>query len=51
MGAGWRGKSHWFINPEGTGDSAWTNALAAARPVYNDDFTQMTVKLREGIPT
>lgn len=39
----------WFINPEGSGDSAWTNALAADRPVYNDDFTQMTVKLREGI--
>ncbi len=39
----------WWINPEGTGDSAWTNALAADRPVYNDDFTQMTVTLREGI--
>ena len=39
----------WFINPEGTGDAAWTNALAADRPVYNDDFTQMTVKLKEGI--
>src|SRR5690606_3249477 len=39
----------WFINPEGTGDAAWTNALAADRPIYNDDFTQMTVKLKEGI--
>jgi peptide/nickel transport system substrate-binding protein len=39
----------WFINPEGTGESAWTNALAADRPQYNDDFTQMTVKLKEGI--
>ena len=39
----------WFINPEGSGDSAWTNALAAERPIYNDDFTEMTVKLKEGI--
>lgn len=39
----------WFINPEGSGDSAWQNALAAARPEYNDDFTQMTVKLKDGI--
>lgn len=39
----------WFINPEGTGDAAWTNALASDRPVYNDDFTQMTVTLKEGI--
>ncbi|GHA18159.1 peptide ABC transporter substrate-binding protein [Devosia pacifica] len=39
----------WFINPEGSGDSAWTNALATERPIYNDDFTQMTVKLREGV--
>lgn len=39
----------WWINPEGTGDAAWTNALAADKPVYNDDFTQMTVKLKEGI--
>jgi peptide/nickel transport system substrate-binding protein len=41
--------SLWWINPEGTGDAAWTNALAADRPQYNDDFTEMTVKLREGI--
>jgi len=39
----------WFINPEGTGDAAWTNALAADRPIYNDDFTEMTVKLKDGI--
>jgi peptide/nickel transport system substrate-binding protein len=38
----------WFINPEGGAD-AWQNALASERPIYNDDFTQMTVKLREGI--
>jgi peptide/nickel transport system substrate-binding protein len=39
----------WFINPEGTGQSSWTNALATEPPIYNEDFTQMTVKLREGI--
>jgi peptide/nickel transport system substrate-binding protein len=39
----------WFVNPEGTGDAAWTNALAADRPQYNDDFTQMTVPLKQGI--
>lgn len=39
----------WWINPDGTGDAAWTNALASEKPIYNDDFTQMTVKLREGI--
>ena len=38
----------WFINPEG-GKDAWQNALAAEPPVYNDDSTQMTVKLRQGI--
>ena len=38
----------WFINPEG-GKDAWRNALAADKPVYNDDFTEMTVKLKEGI--
>jgi peptide/nickel transport system substrate-binding protein len=38
----------WFINPEG-GAKSWQNALATEPPVYNDDFTQMTVKLREGI--
>ncbi|SHJ25170.1 ABC transporter substrate-binding protein [Wenxinia saemankumensis] len=39
----------WFINPEGSGDDAWQNALAASRPIYNDDFTQMTVELKDGI--
>jgi peptide/nickel transport system substrate-binding protein len=38
----------WFINPEG-GKDAWQNALASEGPVYNDDFTKMTVKLRDGI--
>jgi peptide/nickel transport system substrate-binding protein len=39
----------WWINPEGTGEEAWTNALATDRPVYNDDYTEMTVSLREGV--
>ena len=38
----------WFINPEG-GKDAWQNALASAPPEYNSDFSQMTVKLRDGI--
>jgi peptide/nickel transport system substrate-binding protein len=38
----------WFINPEG-GKDAWQNALAAGPPIYNDDATAMTVKLRRGI--
>jgi ABC-type transport system substrate-binding protein len=38
----------WFINPEG-GKDAWQNALAAEPPIYNDDATQMTVRLRRGI--
>ena len=38
----------WWINPEG-GDNAWTNALATEPPIYNEDFTTMTVKLREGV--
>ena len=39
----------WFINPDGSGDAAWTNALASEKPIYNDDFTEMTVKLKQGI--
>jgi ABC-type transport system substrate-binding protein len=38
----------WWINPEGGAD-AWHNALATEPPIYNEDFTQMTVKLREGV--
>ncbi|MDN5346221.1 MAG: peptide/nickel transport system substrate-binding protein [Petrotoga sp.] len=36
----------WYIDPQ---TSEWINALAAQEPVYNEDFTQMTIKLREGI--
>lgn len=39
----------WYIDPNAGVDGVWDNALAAEPPIYNDDFTQMTVKLREGI--
>ena len=30
-------------------DGVWQNSLAAERPAYNADFSEMTVKLRRGI--
>jgi peptide/nickel transport system substrate-binding protein len=36
----------WYLDQE-TGE--WINGLAAEPPTYNDDFTEMTVKLREGV--
>lgn len=39
----------WYIDPEYGIDGPWDNSLAAEKPIYNDDFTEMTVKLREGI--
>ncbi len=39
----------WYIDPDAGIDGVWDNALAAELPIYNEDFTQMTVKLREGI--
>ena len=37
----------WYIDPDqGIDGQVWDNALAADKPVYNDDFTEMTVKLR-----
>ncbi len=39
----------WYIDPDAGVDGVWDNALASDKPIYNDDFTQMTVKLREGI--
>ena len=39
----------WFIDPERGLDGVWDNSLAADKPIYNRDFTQMTVKLRRGI--
>ncbi len=39
----------WYIDPDAGIDGVWDNALAAEKPIYNKDFTQMTVKLRKGI--
>ena len=30
-------------------DGVWDNSLASDKPIYNADFTEMTVKLRKGI--
>ena len=40
----------WYIDPDhGIDGNAWDNSLASEPPIYNDDFTEMTVKLRPGI--
>jgi peptide/nickel transport system substrate-binding protein len=39
----------WYIDPERGLDGTWENSLAAEKPLYNEDFTEMTVKLRPGI--
>jgi len=39
----------WYIDPERGLDGVWDNSLASEKPIYNRDFTQMTVKLRKGI--
>ncbi len=39
----------WYIDPEKGLDGAWDNSLAAAKPEYNADFTEMRVKLRRGL--
>ncbi len=36
----------WYV---GQLNGEWFNSLAAEKPVYNDDFTEMTVKLRKGV--
>ena len=41
--------SLWYIDPDEGIDGVWENALASEKPIYNADFTQMTVKLRSGI--
>jgi peptide/nickel transport system substrate-binding protein len=38
----------WYIDPDYGLDGVWDNSLASEPPIYNDDFTQMTVKLRPG---
>ena len=39
----------WYIDPDHGLDGVWDNSLATEPPIYNDDFTEMTVKLRPGI--
>lgn len=39
----------WYIDPDRGIDGVWDNSLASGPPVYNADFTEMTVKLRKGI--
>ena len=39
----------WYIDPESGLDGVWDNSLAADKPHYNADFTEMTAKLRTGI--
>jgi peptide/nickel transport system substrate-binding protein len=39
----------WWIDPDAGIKGVWENALAAEKPIYNADFTQMTVKLSKGI--
>jgi peptide/nickel transport system substrate-binding protein len=40
----------WFIDPDhGINGEVWDNSLASEPPIYNADFTEMTVKLRPGI--
>ncbi|NLD44153.1 MAG: ABC transporter substrate-binding protein, partial [Chloroflexi bacterium] len=36
----------WYLDQQ-TGE--WINSLAAEKPVYSDDFLQMTVPLRKGV--
>jgi peptide/nickel transport system substrate-binding protein len=39
----------WYIDPQKGVDGVWDNSLASDKPIYNADFTEMTVKLRKGI--
>ncbi|WP_309085600.1 ABC transporter substrate-binding protein [Chelativorans sp.] len=55
-GAAWSNGLHqlvldtlWFIDPDAGLDGALYNQLAKERWQYNEDFTEMTVRLREGI--
>ena len=38
----------WFIDPDHGLNGVWDNSLASEPPIYNSDFTEMTVKLRPG---
>ncbi len=39
----------WYIDPDHGLDGVFDNSLASEPPIYNDDFTELTVKLRPGI--
>ncbi|MBI3708412.1 MAG: ABC transporter substrate-binding protein [Proteobacteria bacterium] len=39
----------WYIDPNRGVEGVWDNSLATEKPIYNADFTEMTVKLRKGI--
>ena len=39
----------WYIDPNSGVDGVWDNSLASEKPIYNADFTEMTVRLRRGI--
>src|SRR5258708_12513212 len=39
----------WYIDADAGIDGVWDNSLASDKPAYNSDFTEMTVKLRDGI--
>jgi peptide/nickel transport system substrate-binding protein len=39
----------WYIDPNRGVDGVWDNSLASDKPIYNKDFTEMTVKLRKGL--
>ena len=55
-GGGWSTGLHqlafdtfWYIDPNAGVDGVIHNSLAAGPPEYNDDFSEMTVYLRQGI--
>src|SRR5204863_530883 len=39
----------WYVDPNRGIDGVWDNSLAAEKPIYNADFTEMTARLRRGI--
>lgn len=39
----------WYIDPDHGINGVWDNSLATEKPIYNKNFTEMTVKLRSGI--
>ncbi len=45
----------WYLDSDsgvkraGVKDQTWHNSLAAEKPIYNKDYTQMTAKLKKGI--